>query len=377
MINEQKILATEFTAIILLWTLVVVSPLLFMDDLNQNWRAVHVMWAECMVVGFAFLVNRFVLMPRLFFEKQYALYAISLSIIFLLLGVFVLHFDGVNILIQLFGESPTERLDMPPMEGMPPHDMIPPQRPHPMGMQRVATPPNITVIPPMISVLTLSALVIALDIGLSITVKWLIAEQRQTHNDKERVAAQLSNLQSQVSPHFFMNTLNNIHALVDIDSERAKQTIIELSGLMNYLLYESSSHSKVSLSREIDFINSYINLMRLRFPELVKIDFICDENVPSVKIPPLLFLNFIENAFKYGVDYEQESFIKIKFEFSNTSIAMIALNSNHADSVKSHRHGLGISNCRGRLELLYDDRYTLDISDKEKIFYVNLKIPIE
>ncbi len=170
--------------------------------------------------------------------------------------------------------------------------------------------------------------------------------------------------------------LNNIHALVEIDPPRAQKTIIELSGLMDYLLYESSNIERVSLQRELEFTESYINLMRLRYPKRVVIDFSYSEPVPLIKLPPLLFLNFIENTFKYGVDYTKESFINVRFDFTDSELTMVTQNSNHADTVKSKQtRGIGISNSRKRLKLLYGNSYILDINDSEDIYSVTLKIP--
>ncbi len=365
---------------ILLWSFVIISPLLFMDNTDQEWMAVHVMWVECAVVGFASLVNRFILMPQLFFQKRYANYIISLSVLFLFMGLFVIYFDGVNKILSLFYDSPIEHtLPHMPRNGdgggaMPPHrGHTPMASPH----SNMPTPPTKAVIPPNITTLMLMVIVIALDMGMSIASKWIISERKQAEIKRERVAVQLSNLQSQVSPHFFMNTLNNIHALVDIDSKRAKQTIIELSNLMDYLLYDSSNKERVSLLRELEFTENYINLMRLRYPKRVLIDFSYKKEIPKINIPPLLFLNFIENAFKYGVDYSQESFIKIDFFVTEQHIEMTVINSNHSTTVKSKRHGLGISNSRKRLKLLYADRFSLDINDTKSIYSVTLKIPIE
>ncbi len=394
MVKERKILAIEFTAIVLLWTLVVISPLLFMDDSNQNWVAVHLMWVECVVVGSAFFVNRFLLMPHLFFEKRYVAYIGSIVLLLLFLGLFVLYFDGVNAIMSLFGEGDINADIAHQSMGTPPPQSMgtpPPQggmgTPPPQGgmgtpplHQSMGTPPPAmavtSAIPPTVTVLILAVITIALDMGLRIAVKWIIAEQKQAAINRERIMAQLLNLQSQVSPHFFMNTLNNIHALVDIDSQRAKQTIIELSSLMDYLLYESANKERVLLQRELDFIGSYIHLMRLRFSQQVRVLFSYDKSVPMVDIPPLLFLNFIENAFKYGVDCDKESIIKIHFRFTPTSIEMTTMNNNHSEAVRSERRGLGISNSRKRLDLLYGDRYTLAISDKERIYCVDLKIPL-
>ncbi len=397
MIQERKILTIEFTAIILLWALVIVFPLLFTSEYNRDWRAIQLMWAECSVVGFAFAINRFIFMPYLFFKGHYAKYVISITVLFLFLSLFIIYFDGVTKILTLFGADSADFAaplmggggGPAPMHGGEIH--APGALPHGgapapgggapgIGMPGHSAPPAgrlpvSSLIPPMITVLIFSAFVIALDMGLSIAVKWIISEQKQAEINKVRVSEQLARLQSQVSPHFFMNTLNNIHALVDIDSSRAKKTIIELSSLMDYLLYESSNREQVSLQRELEFLDSYINLMRLRYPKRVLIDFTYDQPAAYVRIPPLLFLNFIENSFKYGVDYDQESFIKINFHIDDSHVEMTTLNSNYSNNVISSRHGLGISNSRKRLSLLYGDKYKLEYGDKDNVYFVTLKIP--
>lgn len=379
MSKEKNILRIERTAIILLWIVVFISPLLFVDEFNDNWHAVYVLWVELFIIAIAFMIHRFLLLPRLFFKKKYIRYILSIGVVIFIIGVFILSFDGVNYIISLFSEE----FVIPTIShgGMSLHGGIPPHggsvgMPPPHGAMPHTMPPVTTIIPPSVSVLTLLIIVLLLDLGLSIATKWLITEQREAEKKRERVTAQLSNLQNQVSPHFFMNTLNNIHALIEIDPPRAQETIIELSELMGYLLYESSNMERVSLQREIEFITSYINLMRLRFPKRVTIDFKYDNDVPQIKIPPLLFLNFIENSFKYGIDYSKESFIKIAFRFTNNEIKMTAENSNHSATVKSDRHGLGISNTRKRLKLLYENNFTLNIINSENVYFVTLKIPI-
>ncbi len=369
--KEKKIVLTELTIIIVLWSLTIISPLLFIGDFNHNWRAVHIMWVECALVGVLFIINRFLLMPRLFFTRKYKWYALCLATLFMLWGIFIIPFDGVNAILTLFLDNFPEYIMPMAMESHPynnihPHNMLPPR----IEVNRLSA------IPPNTSIFIFTIIAIALDIGLSIATRWVVWEQKQAEIENEKIQAQLSNLQNQVSPHFFMNTLNNIHALVDIDSERAKQTIIELSDLMDYLLYHSSNNKRVSLIREIDFIGNYINLMRLRFSKQVKINYSCNESTPHVEIPPLLFINFIENSFKYGVDYESDSFVSIKFEFTEDYITMIAINSNHAQIAKRGRGGLGIENSRKRLDLLYGKNYSLEIINKEMIHSVILKIPI-
>ncbi|MFI3295589.1 MAG: histidine kinase [Rikenellaceae bacterium] len=394
MVKERNILMIESIAIILLWTFVVLSPLLFIEDLDRNLSSAYVMWAECIIVGVVFFVNRFLLMPRWFFTRRYSRYILSLVLLFVLLTLFVVYFDGVKLILLIFGDeqldsfssvlgesSQSQSLGRIPMPDVPMGRAPLPNMPSgwgapPLNVGRSSAPPIVSIIPPMYTLMVVSIIVIALDMGLNIAAKWVISEQKQAEINRERITAQLSNLQNQVSPHFFMNTLNNIHALVDIDSQRAKKTIIELSGLMDYLLYESSSEKLVSLRREINFLDSYINLMRLRYPRYVRIDFCYGYDVPLVKIPPLLFLNYIENSFKYGIDYDRDSFIRIDFRFDDESIVMCSENTNHSKIVNSSRHGLGLKNSRKRLDLLYGNRYNLTISSGEDIYSVTLKIPI-
>ncbi len=364
MIKEKKIAIIEFTVIVLLWALVVITPLLFMSDFNQNWKSIHVMWVECAVIGSIFLINRFFLMPHLFFKKKYTLYITSLALLFIILSIFILYFDGVNKILSLFIEGRSEYTIQPTMN-----------RALPRYLQSIPPPHNTPLIPPMIGILILSAIVIALDMGLSIAMRWVLSEKKRAEIDREKTQAQLTNLQNQISPHFFMNTLNNIYAMVKMGSPKAAESVMELSGLMDYLLYESSNSKSVSLKRELEFIQSYVNLMRLRYPERVVIEFNISDNIPSVKIAPLLALNFIENAFKYGVNYTKESFIRIDFRANEQEIIISVANSNHSDTVKCSRRGLGILNSRKRLDLIYGEYYILEISEREDIYSVTLKIP--
>ncbi len=143
-------------------------------------------------------------------------------------------------------------------------------------------------------------------------VRWSKLEQEKTLLEKENVQNQLAFLRNQVSPHFFMNTLNNIHALIDVDTEEAKEAIIKLSKLMRHLLYDSQAEL-VPLAKEMEFIQSYINLMKLRFSEKVKINLSIPDQLPDKSIPPFLFTSFVENAFKHGISYQNSSFIDIVF----------------------------------------------------------------
>ena len=172
-----------------------------------------------------------------------------------------------------------------------------------------------------------------------------------------------------------MNTLNNIHALIDIDTEEAKEAIIRLSKLMRHILYDSEVEM-IPLKKEIEFITNYIALMKLRFTEKVKIDFIFSSQLPDKSIPPLLITSFLENAFKHGISYNNISFVNISIQtFVNTMQIEIS-NSKHQVDRNGEDSGIGITNTRKRLDLLFGDDYTLDIVDEKEIFTVNLTIPV-
>jgi two-component sensor histidine kinase len=230
-------------------------------------------------------------------------------------------------------------------------------------------------VPPFANILIMSLLIIGFDTGIALYSHWTRSEQNRLKTEKENVKTQMVFLKNQVSPHFFMNTLNNIHALVDIDSEEAKESIMRLSDLMDYMLYRSES-SFVSLVQELEFIDSYVELMRLRYTDDVEINLDFPDVVPQVLVPPLLTISFIENAFKYGVDAEKDSFININFEIEENRMIFKAENSIHNSEIEKRQQGIGIDNARKRLNLIFNDSYQLRINDENNIFSVTLNIPV-
>ena len=193
--------------------------------------------------------------------------------------------------------------------------------------------------------------------------------------EKENVANQLVLLRSQVSPHFFMNTLNNIHALIDINTEEAKEAIIKLSKMMRYLLYETEAE-KTTIKKEVEFLESYVDLMRLRFSENVRITLNIPSVIPERQLPPLIFTSLIENAFKHGISYKDASFITIELVFGEERMLLVVKNSKPPKGRTEEFSGIGIENTRKRLALLYGTSYHLDIIDSNNQFTVNLSIPI-
>jgi hypothetical protein len=237
--------------------------------------------------------------------------------------------------------------------------------------------------PPMFEFLDfLGSIMLFLILGLNIGVKLYLKQEKDEKNHSEleqrHLQEQLAYLRYQINPHFFMNTLNNIHALIDIDPEKAKSTIVRLSRLMRYMLYESN-HILVPLSRELMFLNHYIALMKMRYSEKVVITVDFPEAMPDCMVPPLLYVTFVENAFKHGVTYEQECFIYIELIVDGERVVFHCTNSKPTlipKQGKKKQGGVGLSNVHRRLKLIYGDDYTLDINDTQDQYDVKLSLPL-
>lgn len=350
-----------------IWLLVFVAPILIFQNNDQVvWSDVLRSWLGVMPFLLLFLVNHFLLIPFLFFRNKKPLYFIAaLSL--------VLAFSFSSYFSDKISPNPHPK----PMPGM--HQPPPPQfenqqlpgRP-PAQAQRGRNP---IAFPPFMNNFFIAVLVIGFDTGLRMIFRWSKLEQEKTLLEKENVQNQLAFLRTQVSPHFFMNTLNNIHALIDVDTEEAKDSIIKLSKLMRHLLYESQDET-TSLKKEIEFIKSYVNLMRLRFSEKVKINVVVPDLIPEKEIPPLLFTSVIENAFKHGISYSNASFINIKISTPKNNLQVEVANSKTTQKDEKNESGIGLENTQKRLDLLYQKNYDLRIFDNENDFTVIISIPL-
>lgn len=215
-----------------------------------------------------------------------------------------------------------------------------------------------------------------LNMGIKLLYRSLRDEQQMEELKRQNLQAEMDYLRYQINPHFFMNTLNNIHALIDIDTEYAKSAVIELSKMMRYVLYESGSET-ISLKKDIQFIENYIELMRIRYDSSIDICLDYPATIPNkVAISPLLLIVFVENAFKHGVSYNHASFIHIRIGYRDDAVTAVISNSRHEKS-RPGTTGIGLENVKKRLALIYQDNYTLSIDDSDPAVYtVKLIIPI-
>ena len=228
--------------------------------------------------------------------------------------------------------------------------------------------------PPEVVMILTGMLVVGGNLANALGFKHIQEEQCIKDLEREKQEAQLKYLKYQISPHFFMNTLNNIHALVDIDPEEAKDSIVKLSGLMRYLLYEGDK-STIPLKKEIDFLNQYISLMKLRFSDSVDVSFNASKEIPDMEVPALLFISFVENAFKHGVSYQHESFIDISLDYQGGRLLFNCRNSCPEERNIDKEGGIGIINSQRRLALIYGDDYKMDIINRDNIYTVSVDLP--
>ena len=213
-----------------------------------------------------------------------------------------------------------------------------------------------------------------MNLGVKLYFRWIDERKQNEELERQNLKQQLEYLKYQINPHFFMNTLNNIHALVDIDPTKAKDSIVVLSRMMRYLLYESDN-TMVTLQKEIEFLKSYIDLMSMRYTSKVHISLRIDGEDKPGNIPPLLLITFVENAFKHGVSYREESFIRVTLSIADDALHFTCANSRH-DEQPSQRGGVGLDNVRKRLDLIYKSRYYLSIEAKPETYEVMLRLPL-
>lgn len=363
---------------IALWLIVLLAPLVdfYLTASNNtsvtfSWNTVFRGWINLLPFVVLFLVNNYYLAPRFLLKRKvkiYLLYMIGVLALFIIAEGLIQHPKGR----PDFETKRFERFDGPHPDYQNRH-MMPLSKPQ-KGMNDMPFPRAIFFLPRL-----LMLFIALLMLGFNDAVKLLFKSQRDEEAmrslENHNLQQELEYLKYQINPHFFMNTLNNIHALVDIDSDKAKDTILELSKLMRYVLYDGSKRT-IMLSREIEFLNHYIALMRLRYIDAVTIVTNFEVESGDIQIPPLLFISFVENAFKHGISYQSDSFIRINMKTEEDCLYFSCINSNCGKNSDPYS-GIGLENVSKRLKLLYGENYFLSIENNPDIFKISLKIPIQ
>lgn len=216
-------------------------------------------------------------------------------------------------------------------------------------------------------------------IGITSAIKYVadyIFERNQNQQLRElQYKTELKYLKSQIQPHFYFNTLNNLYALTLKKSTMASEVVLKLSEIMQYIIYDANK-KKVSLIQEINYIDNYVELEKIRFGNLVDIEISISGDIDDIKVAPLIFLPFIENAFKHGLRNTDDMKLVINFERNKEKLLFSSQNTFNPNNMKSSREGIGLKNVERRLQILYKNSYDLDIFDDNGQYIVNLKIPM-
>ncbi|MFT3739734.1 MAG: sensor histidine kinase [Breznakibacter sp.] len=231
------------------------------------------------------------------------------------------------------------------------------------------------IIEKIIPVIIVNALLLWL-LSIVSSILWTIYS-RLKQTESEKLSAQIASLKSQINPHFLFNTLNNIYATAIDTSPKTADMVDKLSEMMRYTMKETQQDF-VFLEDEINYISNYIELQKLRLDRSVKLEYHGLENIPALRIAPMLLVPFIENAFKHGVNSEQKSHIKIEISMDKTEFQLSVVNNKvNVQREISEKSGLGIENTKHRLNLIYPSKHLLVINDTGKEYFVSLYINLQ
>ena len=297
-------------------------------------------YIHAVVYIIVFYYNYFFLIDRLLFRKRMLLYIVSVLIFVILLV------SGAEFLSSL-------------------------TRPESPGHMHGPVPGNFVM---AIRNFAISLLSVGLSLALKFSMRWTKIERMNEKIMSEQKDMELANLKKQLNPHFLFNTLNNIYALIQIDSERAQDAVHQLSKMLRYALYEDSQ--EVELAKDLDFVRNFIELMKLRLSANHQLSVDIPRQVSSdLKIAPLLFISLIENAFKYGMASSKPSVIMISITVTGESVRCHIENSFFPEKVADKSSsGIGLSNLKRRLDLVYSNHYNLEYGISGNMFISDLSI---
>ena len=329
----------------LVWLTLLCLPYLlsYGDEQNIN-RVVAHFWIPLVFSSIIFYINYFVFVDRFLFPKKTLQFIITntlMIIFFLVLKEFIED--------NFFKELLQQRLAV---------------------TNRTEPPFKMAIYIQLLSYLA----PLFFAVALKSTKRWTKTEAERKEAANFKLKSELQHLHYQLQPHFFFNSLNNIYSLVDISPDQAKSSIHSLSKLMRYMLYETNVKS-IPLTKEIDFLKKYIDLMKLRVSDKTSVSYSFPIKETGIKIAPLLFISLIENAFKHGVSATKTSSIDINMTCDDNTVIFSVENNNFPKKTDDKSgSGIGLQNLEKRLELLYADKFNFKTFVKNDRFLVTLEI---
>ena len=317
-------------------------PVVFSPDFNDVQRLIHADFFQrdfsvTLLLLVFFYSNYYYFTPRFYIPKKYFIYGVIILICYLIIML-------LPELLMDHGPKPRG-----PRGFRPPHRF------------------------PLFFLLNHNFLQFIIVLIFSLLLK---IRERLKQTETEKANAELSYLKAQINPHFLFNTLNSIYSLAILKSDKTADAVVKLAEMMRYVLNDSNSKF-VLLEKELKYIANYIELQRMRLTSNVKLVYSCEGNYEDIKIAPLVLIPFIENAFKHGVNSEENSDIDIRIIITDSVLKLLIKNNCVTTNNNTlNKSGLGIENTRQRLNLLYPQNHELKISEENKLFIVNLSLKI-
>lgn len=352
---DVKKKSVEYIIYLLFWSILLLSPILgsVIKDFSffPTFEEMLSFWKFLLPALLLFVLNNNILMPFLLYKKRGRLF------VFYLLCVIVV-FSIVYISFPLKEPPGIDNVRIPLKREV-------------WGF--FVNPRNVQIL--------IAVFVLVFNICVRLFFFTIRRDEHVRELEQEKLRSNLEYLRYQINPHFFMNTLNNIHALIDIDKQRAQRAIHEFSRMMRYVLYETSAAS-VPLEKEISFMNGYIDLMRLRYTDKLNIRTSFANDVQGIYVPSMIYMQFVENAFKHGVTYKKRSVIDVALYVDEEKEQVVFTCRNTMPETPTvplpvEQGGIGVNNAKKRLELLFAEKATLHIYGDSEWYNVEIKIPIQ
>lgn len=337
--NRVILLHSSFWAVYISFFVYYVSSFQHGPDIDWS-RIVFVVAVQIIGAVLISYINYFIFLPKFLFRKK--------------IGVFILVFV-VTFSIIVFSRLEVERYFTERFFGE--HDYLYRSR---FVVQLIFS--NLSI------VIFVSLLRFAAD--------WLDLQTTRKEIEKEKLTAELNFLKAQVNPHFLFNTLNNLYYLAYSKSDNTAEVIEKLSRMMRYMIYDSN-YPQVQLTKEIEYMQNYISLEKLRLSDNVKINFLIEGVIDTVRITPLILITFLENAFKHGVtSTSKESWIEVSLVSKPGALHFVVSNSKSGSTNSEEKSGIGLQNVKRRLDLSYPGKYKLEMSDQANEYRINLSLDL-
>lgn len=350
----------------IVWIMLLIIPAYLINvESNRDLMFLREVWIQIFFYAVIFYTTYFWLVPHLFFKGRKLQF-------FLLTFLLISGITFLSWMIVQKNRSETERKmhrqDVPEMAAS---DRNPAFKPREFRERR---PPALKNWPLFNFALT-SLLVSGLGLGLRFSEKLSQNEKLRKEAEKERADQELNLLKSQINPHFLFNTLNTIYSLALVNSEHTAGAVMKLSDMMRYVL-QDVNREKVPVALELDYIRHYVGLQQLRLNQNITVVLEVEDDDAGQQVAPILLVPFVENVFKHGTSAHEKAEILIRIKCSGNTLDLKTINRIFPERYREEGSGIGLTNTKKRLELIYPGKHQLDLKEDGDRFFVNLTIEL-